>query len=188
MNVTLSIYLPSKMLFQTYVKMHPKDMLCLHVLFTFKFLNYSILTVLMESLLEFKWDCYEMAQFFQMASRLSLCPVHGSGTAINPHCSMLPSTARLPPNNRVHGPLRNSPDAKGHTASSCHPLSPSSSHLPSPPLCRLLSTYFLTAGANRLPLLPPPPPMRSGNLSLEHWRTPPRWPPSAHQRNGFWQP
>lgn len=128
-----------------------------------------------------------MAQLLQMASRLSPCPVHGPGTTINPHCSMLPSTARLPPNNRVHGPLRNSPDAKGHTAGSCHPLSPSSSHLPSPPLCRLLSAYFLTVGANRLPLLPPPPPMRSGNLSLRHWRTPPRWPPSAHQRNGFWQ-
>ncbi|KAG7320800.1 hypothetical protein KOW79_015215 [Hemibagrus wyckioides] len=124
----------------------------------------------------------------KMASRLSSCPVYGPGTTINPHCSTLPSTARLPPNNRVHGPLRNSPDAKGHTAGSCHPLSLSSSHLPSPPLCRLLSTYFLTAGANRLPLLPPPPPMRSGNLSLRHWRTPPRWPPSAHQRNGFWQP
>ncbi|KAK2827657.1 hypothetical protein Q7C36_018583 [Tachysurus vachellii] len=123
-----------------------------------------------------------------VSSRLSSCPVYGPGTSINPHCSMLPSTARLPPNNRVHGPLRNSPDAKGHTAGSCYPLSLSSSHLPSPPLCRLLSTYFLTARANRLPLLPPPPPMRSGNLSPRHWRTPPRWPPSAHQRNGFWQP
>lgn len=88
---------------------------------------------------------------------------------------------------KARGPSSNLRNAKGQTDRSCHPLPDSL-----PVSTSFSSPWCPLPDQQRQSLLHTPrllrPPMPSSNLSPGHRERPPCRLPSAHRRNGFWQP
>lgn len=83
-NVTISIYLPSKILFQMCVKVNFRDMLF------FLFFFVSVFTNLF--LLFFLWDCYEMTQWPVGSAPVLSMALALLSTPTAPCCPLLPGS------------------------------------------------------------------------------------------------